>query len=282
MLSTSNLEIGFGARRAGVSWKVWSSRGTILAAILAAGLCAGVFVADGVNAQEITQPERIAGVASAPLAPAAARPASRAEAVKLAMECASPEAREVIAWVMATGDNHGMPFVIVDKKQTKVLVFDGAGRLVGDTSALIGLARGDDSAPGVGIKNLSDIRPQERTTPAGRFVASLGQGGGKHDILWVDYASALDLHRVLPANSHEHRLERLASTSPLDHRITFGCINVPAAFYDAVIDPAFAATSGIVYILPETRANSAVFAIGAYLADSASEAIGSVPLSVDN
>lgn len=258
------------------------SRGRVLAAILAAGLCAGMCGADGVHAQETSQPHRIAGLAGAPPAPAAARPASRAETVKVAMGCASLEAREVIAWVIATGDNRGMPFVIVDKKQTKVLVFDGAGRLVGDTSALIGLARGDDSAPGVGIKNLSDIRPKERTTPAGRFVASLGQGVGKQDILWVDYASALALHRVLPANSHEHRLERLASTSPLDHRITFGCINVPAAFYDAVIDPTFAATSGIVYILPETRANSAVFAIGASLADSASAATGSVPFSVDN
>ncbi len=172
---------------------------------------------------------------------------------------ASSEAKQVTDWVMATGDNHGMPFVVVDKKAAEVFVFDAGGRLVGDSAVLLGLARGDDSAPGVGDKKLSDIRPDERITPAGRFVASLGYGLGKQDILWVDYPSALALHRVSPAASQEGRLQRLASTSPLDHRITFGCINVPAGFYDAVIHPTFLSTSGVVYILPEIKSVAEVF-----------------------
>jgi len=173
---------------------------------------------------------------------------------------ASGEARQMVGWVVASGDNHGMPFVIVDKKATQVFVFDGAGRLLGGASVLLGLARGDDSAPGVGDKKLADIRPDERTTPAGRFVASLGYGLGKQDILWVDYASALALHRVLPAGSREHRLQRIASASPNDRRITFGCINVPTAFYDTVIHPVFSGTNGVVYILPEIKSIAEVFA----------------------
>jgi len=171
----------------------------------------------------------------------------------------SADATEVTAWVTAKGDNHGMPFVVVDKKAAEVFVFDGGGRLVGESAVLLGLARGDDSAPGVGDKTLSDIRPEERTTPAGRFVASLGYGLGKQEILWVDYASALALHPVSPANSKEGRLQRIASNSPLDRRITFGCINVPAAFYDAVIHPTFLKTSGVVYILPEIKSVAEVF-----------------------
>jgi hypothetical protein len=172
---------------------------------------------------------------------------------------ASSDARQMADWVMDTGDNHSQPFVIVDKKATEVFVFDGHGHLSGATSALLGLARGDDSAPGIGAKKLSDIRPDERTTPAGRFVASLGYGLGKQDILWVDYKTALALHRVLATSSREHRLQRLAAASPLDHRITFGCINVPVNFYDRIIQPAFTGTSGVVYILPETKSIADVF-----------------------
>lgn len=172
---------------------------------------------------------------------------------------ASDDARRVADWVLESGDNHDMPFVIVDKKDTRVFVFGAQGRLVGATPALLGLARGDDSAPGIGDRKLSEIRPQERTTPAGRFVASLGHDLGKQDILWVDYGAALSLHRVLPADSKEHRLERLAAVSPLDHRITFGCINVPVTFYDSVVHPVFTGTSGIVYILPEVKSLGEVF-----------------------
>ena len=207
-------------------------------AILTAGLCLGLIAAGPAPAQAATP----ARVSNAPQ---------------------SNDARQVIDWVAATGDNHRMPFVIVDKKAAEVFVFDGHGRALGATPVLLGLARGDDSAPGIGDLKLSDIRPDERTTPAGRFVASLGYGLGKQDILWVDYKTALALHRVLGSNSREHRLERLAAASPLDRRITFGCINVPARFYDRVVQPAFTGTSGVVYILPEIKSIAEVFAISA-------------------
>ena len=106
---------------------------------------------------------------------------------------------------------------------------------------------------------MSQIRPEERTTPAGRFVASLGRNLGSQDVLWVDYAAALSLHRVLATNTREHRLQRLAAASPLDHRITFGCINVPVKFFDSVVDPTFTGTNGIVYILPEIKSIPEVF-----------------------
>ena len=162
-------------------------------------------------------------------------------------------------WVVDTGDNRSLPFVIVDKKNTKVFVFDGRGHLIDATPVLLGLALGDDTAPGIGNRKLSQIRPEERTTPAGRFVASLGRNLGSQDVLWVDYAAALSLHRVLATNTREHRLQRLAAASPLDHRITFGCINVPVKFFDSVVDPTFTGTNGIVYILPEIKSIPEVF-----------------------
>ena len=136
-------------------------------------------------------------------------------------------------WVVAAGDNAGMPFVIVDKVAAEVFVFDARGRLSGAAPALLGLARGDDALPGIGERRLADIGPGDRVTPAGRFVASLGQDLGEKNVLWVDYESGVALHRVITTNPREHRLKRLASPSPLQRRISYGCINVPAAFYDA-------------------------------------------------
>ena len=175
-------------------------------------------------------------------------------------EIASPDARQVADWAIGSNDNGGLPFLIVDKANARVFLFDGGGRLRGAAAALLGLTRGDDTIPGIGQRSLATIGPAERTTPAGRFVAALGHDL-EQDILWVDYDSAISLHRVVTGNARDRRRERLASPSPLDNRISYGCINVPVAFYNDVVIPAFTATVGIVYILPEARPLAEVFAI---------------------
>ena len=162
-------------------------------------------------------------------------------------------------WVVDSGDNHLKPFVIVDKMQAKVFVFDAQGRLRGATPALLGLAIGDDSVPGIGQRKLSSIRPEERTTPAGRFVASLDRNLKDEEILWVDYETAISMHRVITSNAKERRAQRLASASLRDKRISYGCSNVPVNFYNKVLSPAFTGTDGIVYVLPETRSAREVF-----------------------
>jgi hypothetical protein len=173
----------------------------------------------------------------------------------------SRDVKRMADWVVDSGDNRGLPFVIVDKIDAKVFVFDGDGRLRGTAPVLLGLARGDDSIPGIGDRQLSDIRPEERTTPAGRFVAMLGYNFDKKDVLWVDYDNAISLHRVVTNQPTERRLQRLATPTPLDNRISYGCINVPAKFYNNVVSPAFTGTNGIVYVLPETRLKSEIFAL---------------------
>ena len=168
------------------------------------------------------------------------------------------QVRQLTHWVLATSDNLDMPFVIIDKVVAKVFVFDRLGQLRAASPALLGLAQGDDTAPGIGNRPISTIRSDERTTPAGRFVASLASTGHGDEVLWVDYDASVALHRVVDI-PRERRLQRLASANPLDRRITYGCINVPAKFFDTVIGPTFRATSGIVYVLPETRSPRQVF-----------------------
>ncbi len=171
----------------------------------------------------------------------------------------SAEAREVVQWIVRTSDNRGLPFVVVDKVQARVHVFYAEGRLRGTSPALVGLAVGDDSVPGIGNRTLASIKPEERTTPAGRFVAALGRDVSGPEVLWVDYDSAVSLHRVVPGTRQERRAQRLASPSPLDKRITYGCINVPVRFYEEVVSPSFKGTHGVVYVLPETRSVREVF-----------------------
>jgi len=72
----------------------------------------------------------------------------------------SQDARRVADWVIDSGDNHGLPFVIIDKVDAKVFVFYADGRLRGAAPALLGLARGDDSTPGIGNRKMSSMRPR--------------------------------------------------------------------------------------------------------------------------
>ena len=172
---------------------------------------------------------------------------------------ADPALSQVVDWVVASGDNQGLPFVVIDKVAAKVFVFSPDGRPRGDTTALLGLAVGDDSVPGIGDRPLSQIRPEERTTPAGRFVARFGPSLGHGRVLWVDYATAISLHPVVTSNPKERRLERLRTPTPQDNRISYGCINVSPVFYDEVILPTFGGGDSIFYILPETKPLDEVF-----------------------
>jgi hypothetical protein len=233
-----------------------------MAAVMTHGLWLGLAAASlgssTVAARERASPSTV-GVVSAALPEARAlmvRPSKRAS---FQGAPAANDVRQAADWVVDSGDNRGLPFVIVEKKDAEVFVFDARGQILGAAPALVGLAPGDDSVPGIGDRPLADIRPEERTTPAGRFVASLGHDLGKLDVLWVDYANAISLHRVITTNPQERRLQRLATPTPLDNRISYGCINVPKTFFENVVRPAFTGTNGIVYLLPEIRSMRDVF-----------------------
>jgi len=166
---------------------------------------------------------------------------------------ASPEVRYVAQEVVSSSDNGSLSFIVVDKRNAMLFVFDENGELKGSTAVLLGSARGDDSVPGIGEREISQIRPEERTTPAGRFVGEHGRNLKGEDIVWVDYDAAVSLHRVRPADPGERRLERLASRSSGDNRISYGCINVPVGFYEQIVLRSLSEGKVMIYVLPETR-----------------------------
>ena len=190
---------------------------------------------------------------------AAARPhpaPGQADAVE---QGASPAVQRLKSWVLENGDNQGLPFVLIDKVNAHVFAFNRDGSLLGDTPVLLGLARGDIAPPGIGDRPLSAIGPEDRITPSGRYVASIGENLTGGSILWIDYAGALSLHPVVRGRPSDRRLERLGTPTSEDNRISYGCVNVPVPFFEGIIAPAFRGTVGIVYILPETLTLAEVF-----------------------
>jgi hypothetical protein len=171
----------------------------------------------------------------------------------------TPDARLVANWVVHTANNKQRAFVIVDKKDARVYAFSPEGRLWDSAPALLGAARGDDTFPGVGDKPIEQVRPEEKTTPAGRFVAEPGLNAGREDVVWVDYQAAVSMHRVRPKEERERRLERLATLTTDDNRISFGCINLPVSFYENVLNPVVRRYGAIVYVLPEVKTPQEVF-----------------------
>jgi len=166
----------------------------------------------------------------------------------------APDTRRLVDWIARTRDNEGKAFFLIDKVHATLYVFDRNARLQASTPVLLGAAVGDDSVPGIGARPMAQILPVERTTPAGRFVAEVGRNLQGEDIVWIDHGAAVSMHRVRTANPLERRAERLGTATVDDNRISYGCINVPVAFYNQPVQSVFAASrTAVVYVLPETR-----------------------------
>jgi hypothetical protein len=188
---------------------------------------------------------------------ALAQPALNADFAK---ERPSADARFMAEWVLENRDHGHRPFVIVDKRDARVFFFHSDGRLAGASPALLGSTRGDHSVPGVGERaQQGQVGLTERTTPAGRFVTQPGRNLEGEHVVWVDYSTAFAIHRVRDGASRDRRLARLASSSARDKRTSLGCVVVPVAFYEDVVQPMLGNRRGVVYVLPETQSVQELF-----------------------
>ncbi len=165
----------------------------------------------------------------------------------------------VAAWAVREADNGASAFAIVDKRRAQVYVFTPGGRLLGTSPVLLGFAVGDTTVPGIGSKGIEEIKPQERITPAGRFVSMPGRNAEGKEVVWVDYDAAVSMHRVINSDPKERRLERLATPTAADKRISWGCINVPVEFFEHTVLPNLGQSRAVVYVLPEKQPLTAFF-----------------------
>src|SRR6201987_5538727 len=60
---------------------------------------------------------------------------------------APADVRRLADWIVASKDNQGVAFVIVEKPQAVVFVFDAKGKILGKAPCLVGAQRGADSVP---------------------------------------------------------------------------------------------------------------------------------------
>lgn len=172
------------------------------------------------------------------------------------LQAASAEVKEVVRWIISSGDNTRLPFLLIDKPNARVFAFTPTGEYQGDAPVLLGMAVGDRMlAPNA---TMSQMPPHTRITPAGRFVSKLAKDSSGKELLVLDYKASYSLHPVTNTPG-QRRPERLSSPTVADNRISFGCINVPVPFYKNVVSPAFTGTHGLVYVLPETSPASAMF-----------------------
>jgi len=183
-------------------------------------------------------------------------PTSVAPAAALAS--ASAEIQRVARWIADSHDNAGLPYLLVDKANAQVFAFGPDGILRAEAPALLGMTPGDK----LKVSNdtqMAQMTEQDRVTPAGRYLSRLAIDSLGKELLAIDYEASISLHPVVKGTPAEHRAERLASPTSADNRVSFGCINVPPAFYSDIVSPAFSNRKGVVYILPETSSAAQLF-----------------------
>ena len=173
-------------------------------------------------------------------------------------KAAPPLIEHFVADIMRVNDAGGRAFGVIDKPKSTLWIFDHQGRLLDRSPVLVGQARGDVAPADIGTRPLNQVRPHEKITASGRFVTESGHNLRGEDIVWLDYDSAMSMHRVRHVPG-ENRSARLATADVADNRISFGCVNVPAEFYEQQVKPLFAKRSGVIYVLPEQRSISDVF-----------------------
>jgi hypothetical protein len=229
----------------------------IVAAAVLASLCLPALALTAPASSVATAKPSTASKPGAPSKPSATSKPNTSSKASASRQ--TPDAARLVHWVNTTRDNQGHPFAVIDKRNARLMVYEANGRLRGSAPVLLGLARGDDTVPGIGDRPLSEVKPFERTTPAGRFVAEHGTNLRQENILWIDYDAAVSIHPVLTTNVKEKRLHRLATPGVADNRISFGCVNVPKAFFANVLLKTLSTERPVVYVLPETRPLTATF-----------------------
>jgi hypothetical protein len=175
----------------------------------------------------------------------AQEPEKLAEAVQSALEhkAASPQVRGFAQWVLATHDNAGQPFIVVDKAQARVYAFGPLGQLRATAPVILGAARADDSVP--------------PATPAGRFTKDSIQQPGAGGMAWSREGVQLLVHPLPAFVAAGDELQLLGSPGLEARRTSEGTIHVAAGFWREHIDPLRSAAS-IAYVLPEAQQVEAV------------------------
>jgi hypothetical protein len=184
---------------------------------------------------------------------AAVHPPAPATVLSMPATRESPERIEALAAAMRNSPwRRGRAFAIVDKPTATMQVYQPDGRLAGVTPVLLGRTVGDGIVPGTGERTAAGLlQDRDRTTPAGHFDSEPGRNLAGEAVVWLDYDSALAIHRLRSGAAEVTRRQRLASIHPTERRVSAGCVVAPVDFYDAVIEPLLGRGRAWVVVTPE-------------------------------
>jgi hypothetical protein len=106
-------------------------------------------------------------------------------------------------------------------------------------------------------KTIEATTAAEKITPAGRFSATYRND----NLVFAEGAqSSIAMHKVYLGTPSERRQQRLDTASPEDNRVSYGCINVSAAYMKNVVEPTFKDSGGVMYITPDSQTLNETFA----------------------
>ena len=165
--------------------------------------------------------------------------AEMSEAAQRTYELVAPIAKEGNRW-----------FMITDKADGKLHVFDAKGDPVVQAPALTGRGVGDKVIGGNGV------------TPAGKFTLQIAQdpeyySGYRYDLVEsADATGVIAVHAVWNGTKSEKRSERLASKTAADNRISWGCINTTNEVFTEKLLPNWEHLNGsLMFVMPENAAD---------------------------
>lgn len=167
-------------------------------------------------------------------------------------------AQSVYESMAPTAKASGKGFIIADKPNGMLHVFFADGSLLIQDAALYGKDIGDIES------KLSSLQGGAKITPAGKFtlVATPDAeyaGGMRLDLKETSSAGGVTaIHAAYLGDAKEKRLERLASTSAFDKRISYGCVNTThATFLKSILPNIEKLNGGMIFVLPDAQADTA-------------------------
>lgn len=168
----------------------------------------------------------------------------------------SPLAQSVFTEMAATAQISGKGFIIADKPNGMIHVFDKDGNVIAQDTALYGRDVGDV------LGSVSSLEGGKKVTPAGKYALEAVKlrdggtyaGGYTLDLVGTnDGTGSIAIHAAYLGNVNEKRLERLASPDVKDNRVSYGCINTShKTFLDKIIPNINKLDGGMVFVLPDS------------------------------
>jgi hypothetical protein len=170
----------------------------------------------------------------------------------------SPLAQSVYESMAPTAQASGKGFMVADKPNGMLHVFNADGSMLVQDAALYGKDVGDVES------KVSSLQGGAKITPAGKFMLSTTvdseyAGGMRLDLVETSSPDGvIAVHAAWLGNAKDAREARLKSPSAADNKISYGCINTTHdAFLKSILPNIDKFNGGMLFILPDATAMTA-------------------------